>query len=487
VKKNDRWPSATFTTEFGQEFEAERATWLRKRFLWYTGIIGGFHILLAMLDGLALLAPVAEKTQASRQSVLTELALTLISVGLYWSVFLHVRQRGGTRTQLLRLVMLLIVANGFLQLLVSLVTQSDETKLTVTQIWIASIFFSHLLACCFLPLTPGESIRPILPLLVVNAIFELVSKDSVVVKTVSISLSPLVAVPGALICWWRHSRFRERFTLKVLRGRYAEMKAELTNARTIHESLFPRPAQDGPVRFSYVYEPMRQIGGDYLYACFTPGPGGERALNIVLIDVTGHGIPAALTVNRLHGELERIYAEDPGASPGQVLTLLNRYVHLTLATHSVYVTALCLRAEPGTGTLQYASGGHPPAFLRGVDGTLEQLDSTTFVLGACAAGDFLHDARTLPFMPGDSVIAYTDGATEARNERGRFLGVAGLQKIVALSLPDPAGGWPATVLKAVEEHRHGPAQDDTLVIEISRPVGVERPRPVTGRAAAAAR
>jgi serine phosphatase RsbU (regulator of sigma subunit) len=79
-------------------------------------------------------------------------------------------------------------------------------------------------------------------------------------------------------------------------------------------------------------------------------------------------------------------------------------------------------------------------------------------------------------MPGDAVVAYTDGATEARDARGKFLGVRGIQSLVASSRPDLDLGWPAAILKAVEQYRHGPAADDTLVIEIMRPLNVERSR-----------
>ncbi len=154
-------------------------------------------------------------------------------------------------------------------------------------------------------------------------------------------------------------------------------------------------------------------------------------LNVLLLDVTGHGIAAALTVNRLYGEVERLFAENPHAGPGEVLSALNKYVHLTLATHSVYVTALCLRLDQERGVLEYASGGHPPAFLCGADGRIEQLDSTAFVLGACAAPDFDPAVESRPFMPGDTLLAYTDGAIEARNSAGRMLSIAGFTKIIA--------------------------------------------------------
>lgn len=190
------------------------------------------------------------------------------------------------------------------------------------------------------------------------------------------------------------------------------------------------------------------------------------------MDVTGHGIPAALTVNRLYGELKRIFAENPGASPGVVLRLLNSYVHLTLSSHAVFVTALCLRVDCRSDTLEYASGGHPPAFLRCSDGTIDRLDSTTFVLGVVLGEEFDPEQRTLKFGAGDCLIAYTDGAIEARGKSGRYLGVAGMQRIVAGSPID--GDWPTTILRAVEQHRHGPSCDDTLVIELYR-AGRDRP------------
>jgi serine phosphatase RsbU (regulator of sigma subunit) len=188
------------------------------------------------------------------------------------------------------------------------------------------------------------------------------------------------------------------------------------------------------------------------------------------MDVTGHGIPAALTVNRLHGELTRIFAEHPDMQPGEVLCLLNKYTHLTLSNHSVYVTAMCISVDPRTETLTYASGGHPPAFLRDAAGRVHEMESTTFVLGACPPEHFHADPKTIPFHPGDTVIAYTDGATEARDEHGRYFGINGIQKIVACENPDPDGGWPTTIRRAVEKYRFGPTADDILVIEIRRPV-----------------
>lgn len=475
----ESWRNATFTTEFGQEFEAERSAWLRRRFLWYTGSIGTLNACMAVFFSAAILVFVGAPPE-DRLASWVGVSVHLLTTALYLGAFAYVRRVAGPREQPTQIAYWLILANGVLRLVAGIIAVRIAERVvpgltamqgaSVGSSWAAGVFTTHLFACMFLPWTPKESIRPLIPLVGLNALMALLSSDPWVQKVISIVAFPLVGVPGAMICWWRHSRFRDRFTMRMLRGKYHEMRRELVDARRIHEALFPQPRLDGPILFDYRYEPMRHIGGDYLYCKTSP----SGTLSVVLIDVTGHGIPAALTVNRLHGELERIFAENADARPGDVLSLLNRYVHLTLATHSVYVTALCLRADPARQELEYASGGHPPAFLRAVDGTIDQLDSTAFVLGACPSPEFDPEPRTLRFGPGDALVAYTDGATEARDTEGRMIGIKGLRRIIATGRPAPGGGWPLTVLAAVEDHRQGAPDDDTLVVELRYPLASER-------------
>jgi sigma-B regulation protein RsbU (phosphoserine phosphatase) len=174
--------------------------------------------------------------------------------------------------------------------------------------------------------------------------------------------------------------------------------------------MFPAPHDDGFVRFEYSYTPMREIGGDYVHLHV----GAEGLIHLTLMDVTGHGLAAALTVNRLYGELERIRAESPTAEPGEVMTLLNRYINLTMVRHNIFVTALCITLDPYEGRLYWCSAGHPPAFLRGVNGVVTELTATAVLLGALTPTEFKPDQRTMELSPGDVVLAYTDGAFETR-------------------------------------------------------------------------
>lgn len=458
--------TSPFSVEFHREFEAETISLLQKRFLWFTGVISAVGIVAILTKAIL---DISSEISLSRPEYF-RYAVSLSSLLAYVAAYLVVLLGHVTRERVLSLAFVLVIFDGLLHIAYNTAFQQGPG--------IFGAMATHFLACCFLPWTPGQALKPLVVLVGVNALsLTLFGNQPVPIKLVAIGLSPLVGVPGALISWLRHSRRLEQFKIRSLANRYGEFRRELMDARRIHESLFPKPKAEGDVHYAYLYEPMRQIGGDYLFVAQSPTDDGRREVtSAVVIDVTGHGIPAALTVNRLHGELSRLFAEDPGIRPGDVLKLLNRYVHLTLASHSVYVTAVCFRVDPAKHTVEYASGGHPTAFLRAVDGTIEELASTAFVLGACPDADFDSDPKTVRFGPGDSLIAYTDGALEAKDKDGRMIGTRGLQRVVATPSHCPSGSWPQVILNLVEQHRYGPPDDDTLVIEIFRPL-TERPLP----------
>lgn len=413
----------------------------------------------------------------------------LIAIVLYAIAFRRVRRTAMSRDRLLSLVSRLIIyagASGTVFLVlgfesVQWISLDDYRQLKEAgfarqtgRMSLVGVMLSHFLASLFLPWTPRESLRPIVPLAILNfsvAMFYSWSEPQAVGLAVLLSL--LIAVPGLAVCWLRNSRFRSKFHFKMVTRRYGEMKDELDAARQIHDAMFPAPIETGPVTMRYAYEPMRQIGGDYLFAHRVDTAAGEgRGLLVVLLDVTGHGISAALTVNRLQGEIERQVSMDRAVTPGTVLSGLNDYLHHTLARHSVYATALVLRFDPDAGRVVWASAGHPPGFLCTVDGTIHNLDSTTIVLGATRGEHFEAVEESMPFGRGDTVLAYTDGAIEAKNEQGRMLRIEGVEKFLAGHCR--TGGQDEDVSRLLLEYvngfRAGPAQDDSLIVEIRRPV-----------------
>jgi hypothetical protein len=330
-----------------------------------------------------------------------------------------------------------------------------------------------LLASLLLPWTVGDALRTVVLSVVSGGMVMYVGGmlgevraewRQYVLVPVSASVFSLPAVVGAAL---RQSFWHRQFQGQFVEKRERELREELTYARRLHESLFPLPLADGSLRLAFRYEPMRQIGGDFLFVQDRRSDPQSPSVSLIVIDVTGHGIPAAITVAQLAGELRRIYAERPDAPPEHVLAALNRYMGLTVATHSVYATALCARVEPVRGMVRYASAGHPPAFLRRVSGELEDLDSTTFVLGVAQGDSFDPGAVDVPFRAGDALVVFTDGAPEARDAQGRMLRMTGVRDLVKRAMVGPHL-IPEWVLQAVRLHRAGAPEDDTLVAVVYR-------------------
>ncbi|MCB9847713.1 MAG: serine/threonine-protein phosphatase [Phycisphaeraceae bacterium] len=475
--------TATVTSDFRSEYETQRELFLRRRVLWFTGCLAGVFALRLLWQSLMAMFGEASLDQDFVVNLLVRSTILVLNVAAF--VYLMNRRKVLTRKGTVRIVVGLILAMAFLlyapaHILAALFTESfmggTNRSLGPAPAWLFQVMLLHLLASAIIPWTPRESLLPLIPVLIVHAFILLFGGDSVIIKVIALAFSNVIILPGWGLTWWRQSRFHARFHYSALRGRYTQMKRELTDAQRIHEALFPKPIRQGRVHFDYLYEPMRQIGGDFLYT-HRHGQGDGAPLSVVIIDVTGHGIPAALTVNRLYGELQRLFAEDPDLTPGGALEAINRYVYLTMAEHSVFATALCLRVDPSRDTIEFANGGHPPAFLRSVDGRIDQLDSTTFVLGVVHDDVFTPGQRSIPFGPGDAMVAYTDGATEATDSAGRMLCIEGVRRVVASDHPEIQRSMSRALLEAVDNHRHGPIQDDTLVVEIRRPLGAPAPSP----------
>lgn len=530
-----------------REFDAQRMTDFRARFLWYAWIVAGINLLSFILNA-RLIAQ-----NAPMPAVTLDAAMDGFKTIIYLIAGARVRARPTSPSAVLLLVFWLITITGAAQLAVDRITfelrgNSSRQPLTITlptviaplppsdppiesrpttkpstapasepaapapaaapsampiaqnpitfqplspfhaipqlsvlSVGMGSILISHLFACVFLPWTPRESLRPMAPLLAVNAAITMLdARAHPIAAVVSVMLSPISVLPGLAVCWLQNRRLKDRFDFMRIRGRYEEMRNDLFQARRIHDSLFPQPVDTGPVRVNYAYEPMFQIGGDFLFLHqdgYVGSANGSSSLSLVLIDVGGHGIAAALTVNRLQGELERVFGENPRATPGEVLAALNHYIHLTLARQGMYATAFCFRFEPDTDRLLYAGAAHPPAMIRRANGELLKIESAAPLLGVFRGGEFDPHPRETSFGAGDLLITFTDGAIEAIDDKQDPMGLSRIEHIVRTHrfAGDPAHhpDLSHAILDAVVDHRAGAATDDTLVVEVARPIAPE--------------
>ncbi len=463
------------TTEFRRTFTNETNELLRKRLIWYISLWGGIS-LISLIIALVMLA-----RGMTIMNMLTDnwqraffILTSIVWFGAYLAALLvALGRRVSTRT-------VVYISMGLIMLDGTMGIGTRVMEMNVGPSAIVTFVISHFIACCLFPWTIRQAIIPVVVIASASLFSYLVIEGRSFVPALALASALVIStMPGVIIIGVKHSQRIQRSTNKFLNQRYGMLRQELAYARQVHEALFPAPQATGNIRFAYQYEPMRQIGGDYLYTKFhTDADGNNEKLSVVIIDVTGHGIPAALTVNRLHGEIDISFAENPNITPGEMLAKLNKYVHLTLAKHSIYATAVCLRVDHKRGIVEYASGGHPPAFIRGVDGTLRDLDPTTFVLGACSEEDFDSAQVEAELSAGDSLIVYTDGAIEARATDGKMMLIGGLRKILAGGQlgSNEQGVWAQRILDEVTTYRGGlPPDDDTLAIEIYLPVLPDEP------------
>lgn len=442
-------------TLFEREYEREMETWLRRRLR----ALGVLLIMVAL--AVPTLFALAEPADRDALPLVVRASTTLLWVlVIVWFAFVRSRP-GAERKVLLRNATLMILLLGMIEALAWLAYGSLTAAAPVPLL--LTLFILHLSACLFLPWTARESLLPFVGLFVLWGVFALMMRPELPWwdRVFSVIFAPAIFLPGLSICAMRLQRHSREFRTRFMGRHFTAMRREFNRARTIHQSLFPDPYDDGFVSFNYSYVPMAELGGDFVHLSV----GAEGLLYLTVIDVTGHGLAAALTVNRLYGELERIRGESPHADPGEVLTLLNRYVHLTLSRHNVFATAICARVDPYLGRLAWASGGHHPAILRESDGSLRELGSTAMVLGALDVDEFDAGQEEIELNPNDVVLLYTDGAVEARDRDGMPFGLERVRELL-LSTPAPRN-WPQFIASSVNKHHGGRAEDDVLIASLT--------------------
>lgn len=477
---------APIPPEFLAQYDAERAAKLRRRAVWYS-------ITVLALVGISWSMTIYEVAQGTAFTggdsvgsgeLLTDTLFTAIFAG----TLVHFARRVRPRAEVVRAFQWVIAVAGLTAVTISplvmntgvlpgaTLDRTPQADLSQASVSLFTVFLIHFLASVFVALTPKEGLRPLLPIYAAFAAWVLlVSANTWPQRVVLLAGAPLIAAPGLAWSWWRYRSFTDRFHARALQKRYSEVTRELTDARRIHEALFPPPITRGPVRVTYHYEPMREIGGDFLFVrplAFPPSASDGPVL-VVLIDVTGHGIAAALAVNRLHAELETLCAKGPLPEPAAVIRALNAFTEQVLAPGAMFATALAIRIEPGASpqspaAVRWSSAGHPPAYLRTPGQPVRPLGSTATMLGVLPADLFDCDEGADELPPGSTIIAFTDGAPETADARGRQLGLIGLRRLIETA-PDAPPSAPLAdhLAREIAAHRAGPASDDTLIVEIT--------------------
>ncbi len=245
-----------------------------------------------------------------------------------------------------------------------------------------------------------------------------------------------------------------------LQQAYQALDRELKVVGEIQRSLLPAQLPKIPTMdVAAFYQPSQRAGGDYYD--FFPLPEGKWG--IFIADVSGHGTPAAVLMAITHCMAHT--HPGPPMPPASVLTYLNRHLaSLYTSENGSFITAFYAVYDPADRSLTYASAGHnPPRLKRCEDGTLLALDqANSFALGIMPNAAF--DECVQPLQPGDQIIFYTDGVTDARNPEEMMFGTQRLDRALE-NCSLQASALLDSVLHSVEEFANGcPADDDRTLI-----------------------
>lgn len=456
-----------------REFDEARLAVLRRRLGVVWRVLGAAVIIESIIP---IWVAVSYQERALRRPQIVSLVV-VIAMGIWLMLAPWIRARRFARMTLpmiLRRAELVMLASLMAQLVGATILAASFTQLARDWGWlgpggnlgpafpiITFLCVTHTALSLVMPWTVRDAVRPIAIFFAFVAVMDVLvfRTDSVSLLAIGLIAIALAGVPGLLITVLRSSKFGDRLRIAFLSRRQEEIDRELGAARRIHERLFPAQGRYGPVRVVYSYEPMRQIGGDYLYC-----HADSRAV-IAVLDVTGHGIGSALAVNRLHGEIKRVMAQqDPG--PDALLRSLNDYVSDTLAEETVFATAFALRVQGAS--VQWCNAGHPPAMLIRSSGQVQTLDTTAMMLGVTPWGpEETICGECVELLAGDVLFVYTDGAVEAMSADGKQFGIDGVRAVLARLAGRPPEEAVRALDVAIRAHRNGAPQDDTLIVAIT--------------------
>jgi len=238
--------------------------------------------------------------------------------------------------------------------------------------------------------------------------------------------------------------------------RQKALERDLQLAIEVQRGFLPEkpPNLEGYSFFQY-YQPANQVGGDYFD--FIRLPDGKVA--IVVADVVGHGVAAALMMAKLSAETR--YCLGSEHEPCQALTQLNE--RISDLTQDRFVTMIVLVIDPLGHEATIVNAGHMAPIWRHADGTIEEFGEETRGYPVGFVGGFEYEQTKVPILPGDLMLMYTDGINESSNQDGDLYGIDRIRNLVTGSHKAPAL-LGQQIVDDVRKFLAGHGQDDDMCL-----------------------
>jgi phosphoserine phosphatase RsbU/P len=252
--------------------------------------------------------------------------------------------------------------------------------------------------------------------------------------------------------------------LIVVEKERERLHSELEFARDVQNRLFPKAALSLPaLHLSGVCYPAQQVSGDYYDFLRLE----DSSMAMAIGDVAGKGVSSALLMATIQSAMRSHLARAGLKSPAQIVSLLNRQIYASTAPEK-YATFFFGIYDDATGKLTYTNAGHlQPILLR--DGAAQKLEVTGTVVGAFPSS--LYEEKQIALLPGDLLVAYTDGITEPEDAYGEMFGEERLIDVLIKHQSAESSELVARAMEAVLEWTGSPALQDDMTMLITRRTG----------------
>jgi sigma-B regulation protein RsbU (phosphoserine phosphatase) len=244
----------------------------------------------------------------------------------------------------------------------------------------------------------------------------------------------------------------------LLEKRQKEIEQDLLLAERVQETLVPKGLAWPAGSVVTFYQPARTIGGDFGLVS-----KGQDCVNVMVCDVSGHGIGSALVANRIY--TETMAQIQRGAEFAPMRRHLNNFV-LRSFRGQFYITLAAARVKWNRRILEFAGAGHPPAMILQPGERPRLLESQSRPLGLIEEAVNGEAMIEVPLNAGDRLVIYTDGFTECFNAQEETLGIQGLSEIVREASLWPLPEMKQNILDHVAAWQSGPPVDDLSLVVV---------------------
>lgn len=266
-------------------------------------------------------------------------------------------------------------------------------------------------------------------------------------------LDLLLAVAGQASLSYESARLLTSYMEKQ------KQDSEMAIARNVQQALLPKELPQAPgYDFFASYDSALAVGGDYYDAMLLDG----RKVCLSFGDVAGKGVPASLVMSRISSVVRSTLAHVDDV--GEAVAAINNHM-CSSAVEGRFVTYILAVVDTQSHEMRLVIAGHMSPMIRKADGTIEEFEEESVGIPIGVLEDYPFDVLSRPIHPGETVLIYTDGVSEAMNPKGELYGEKRVREFLRKSKGNAAEIGKA-LLSDVRAHAAGRSQNDDITIMV---------------------